>query len=256
MLIVENLVKAYRETVAVQGLSFVVEGGEIVGLLGPNGAGKTTVLRSICGIVQINEGRIVIAGHDLSTHELDAKRALAFVPEVPNLFEMLTVCEHLQFIALAYGFRENGEERSRALLERFDLQDKARDLVGNLSKGMKQKLAVACAFMHEAQILLLDEPLIGIDPKGGRELKTLLTEARDAGQAILISTHMLDTAERFCDRILILNRGQKVAEGTLAELHQRAQMGDQATLEDVFLTITQEQETDANAGLSSPSPVG
>jgi ABC-2 type transport system ATP-binding protein len=255
MLIVENLVKAYRETLAVRGLSFTVQGGEILGLLGPNGAGKTTVLRSICGIVQINEGRIVVAGHDLRTDEVATKRAIAFVPEVPNPFEMLTVREHLQFIALAYGLREGLEERSQALLERFDLQDRRQDLVGSLSKGMKQKLAVACAFMHDAQVLLLDEPLIGIDPRGARELKALLTEARDAGRAILVSTHMLDTAERFCDRILILNRGQKVAEGTLAELHQRARMGDEATLEDVFLTLTQEQETDADVVVSPSSPV-
>jgi ABC-2 type transport system ATP-binding protein len=243
MLIVEDLTKAYRQTVAVSGLSFSVADGEILGLLGPNGAGKTTTLRCIAGVLRPTEGRIVVAGRDLKTEERAAKAALAFVPETPYPYEMLTTREHLEFIARAYGradgFRANGD----ALLSRFDLLDKADDLVLTLSKGMKQKLALACAFVHDTRVFLLDEPLIGIDPRGARELKNLIAEAKADGCSILVSTHMLDTAERLCDRILILHRGQKLAEGDLAELHARARMGAEASLEDVFLNLTQEQES-------------
>jgi ABC-2 type transport system ATP-binding protein len=239
LLRVENLYKAYRQVVAVKGLSFEVHAGEIVGLLGPNGAGKTTVLRSICGLLHLNAGRIEVGGYNLLTQEEEAKRLLAYVPEVPNPFDMLTVWEHLHFIARAYGQTEKVEERARQLLERFDLAAKAHDLVATLSKGMKQKLALACAFLHNARVFLLDEPLIGIDPKGARELKNLLLEAREQGCGILVSTHLLDTAERLCDRVIILQRGVKVAEGTLAELKRRAHTEGDVTLEDVFLSLTE-----------------
>ena len=239
MLVVEGLVKYYRTTLAVDGIGFTVSDGEILGLLGPNGAGKTTILRSIAGIVQPTSGRITVNGHDLATDERNAKRSLAFVPETPNPFDMLTVYEHLRFIAMAYDTLDKFEERASTLLDKFDLEEKRNDLVLTLSKGMKQKLAVACAFVHDAQVLLFDEPLIGIDPKGSRELKDLMLSAKEAGCAILVSTHMLDTAERLCDRILIIDRGRKVAEGSLKELHERAQMGEDATLEDMFLKLTE-----------------
>jgi ABC-2 type transport system ATP-binding protein len=238
MLVVENLTKYYRRHLAVDDLSFRVDGGEIVGLLGPNGAGKTTVLRSICGILKLSSGRVEIAGYSLQDHEIDAKRSIAFVPEVPNPYELLTVREHLRFVALAYNQTEGLEGRIDALLERLDLLDKGNDLVLTLSKGMKQKLAVACGFIHDAKVLLFDEPLIGIDPKGQRELLTMIEAARDEGRAILISTHLLDTAERLCDRVLILVKGKKIAEGTLAEIHDRYQLGEDVRLEDMFLHLT------------------
>ena len=213
MLEIEGLTKYYRTTLAVDGISFTVEDGEILGLLGPNGAGKTTILRSVAGIVSPTSGTIVIHGNDLSKSEQAAKRSLAFVPETPNPFDMLTVYEHLRFIAMAYDTMDKFDERASVLLEKFDLQEKKDDLVLSLSKGMKQKLAVACAFIHDAQVLLFDEPLIGIDPKGARELKDLMLSAKEAGCSLLVSTHMLDTAERLCDRILIIDHGRKVAEG-------------------------------------------
>jgi ABC-2 type transport system ATP-binding protein len=250
MLLVDELKKYYRTTLAVDGVSFSVADGEILGLLGPNGAGKTTILRSIAGIVHMTSGRIRIAGHDLSTDERGAKRNLAFVPETPNPYEMLTVYEHIRFIAMAYDTLDKFEERARALLERFDLYEKRNDLVATLSKGMKQKLAVACAFTHDAQVILFDEPLIGIDPKGARELKNMMIEAKDAGCSILVSTHMLDTAERLCDRILIIDRGKVVTEGTLSELHERAQMGADATLEDMFLKLTEDGAQDEVPAIS------
>ena len=240
MLKVDGLVKYYKKTLAVDGLSFEVRDGEIVGLLGPNGAGKTTILRCITGIVQMTEGRIEVDGVDLAANEDAVKRRIAFVPEVPTPYEMLTVREHLRFIAMAYQTMDRFEERADDLMRRFDLYDKRNDLVLSLSKGMKQKLAIACAFIHEATAILLDEPLIGIDPKGVRELKDMIAEAKARGSSILISTHMLDTAEHLCDRIIILQQGRIIAEGSLAELHERAQMGRDATLEDVFLTLTEE----------------
>ncbi|MBW3623135.1 MAG: ABC transporter ATP-binding protein [Armatimonadetes bacterium] len=239
MLVVENLTKYYRRHLAVDDLSFHVNAGEIVGLLGPNGAGKTTVLRSICGILKLSSGRVTIAGHNLQEQEIDAKRSIAFVPEVPNPYELLTVREHLRFVAMAYGETEDLESRMDALLDRLDLSEKSDALVLTLSKGMKQKLAVACGFIHNAQVLLFDEPLIGIDPKGQRELRTMIEAARDEGRAVLISTHLLDTAERLCDRVMILMRGRKVVEGTLAEIQDRVQFGEDARLEDMFLHLTE-----------------
>ncbi len=250
MLRVEELQKYYRTTLAVDGISFTVADGEILGLLGPNGAGKTTILRSIAGVIQITAGRIEVAGHDLATDETAAKRSLAFVPETPNPYEMLTVYEHLRFIAMAYNTLDRFEERATSLLDKFDLDEKRNDLVATLSKGMKQKLAVACAFIHDARVVLFDEPLIGIDPKGARELKNMMLEAKDAGCSILVSTHMLDTAERLCDRILIIDHGHVVTEGTLSELHDRAQMGADATLEDMFLKLTEEATPDEGAPVS------
>jgi ABC-2 type transport system ATP-binding protein len=239
LLSVQNLTKYYKTTLAVDDLSFSVADGEILGILGPNGAGKTTVLRSITGIIQPNTGRITVDDVVFSDNEDEAKRKMAFVPEVPNPYEMLTVSEHLRFIAMAYSVLDDFEQRSDQLLQRFDLHDKKNELVANLSKGMKQKLAVCCAFIHGASVLLFDEPLIGIDPKGSRELKDMILEAKASGCSVLISTHMLDTAERLCDRILIIQNGRKVAEGTLAELHDKAKMGDDATLEDLFLNLTE-----------------
>jgi ABC-2 type transport system ATP-binding protein len=240
LLTVTNLLKYYKRTLAVDNLSLQVSDGEIVGLLGPNGAGKTTILRCVTGIVQPSGGKIDIDGFDLETNEEEIKRRIAFVPEVPTPYEMLTVWEHLRFTAMAYQTLDNFEERAEMLLTRFDLSEKRNDLVLSLSKGMKQKMAIACAFVHDASVILLDEPLIGIDPRGVHELKNMIAEAKATGKAILISTHMLDTAERLCDRIIIIKRGVIVAEGNLQELHEGAKMGTDASLEDVFLTLTEE----------------
>lgn len=239
---VTGLTKRYRGALALSEVSFSVAGGEIVGLLGPNGAGKTTCLRSIAGIIRPSAGKIVVGGRDLATQEREAKRLLAFVPEQPNPYETLTVYEHLRFIALAYDTLEDFDARADALLERFDLAAKRDELVGTLSKGMRQKLTIACAFVHRARVFLFDEPLIGLDPKGARELRALITDAaKSDGAAVLVSTHMLDTAQNLCDRILILRQGEKIAEGTLADLRARAHAQTDATLEDIFLSLTGEQ---------------
>ncbi|MCW5946350.1 MAG: ABC transporter ATP-binding protein [Fimbriimonadales bacterium] len=241
MLEVIDLIKDYRGFRAVSGISFQVRPGEIVGLLGPNGAGKTTAMRCIAGILRPSSGTILINDHDLLHDQANAKRGLAFVPEVPSLYELLTVEEHLKFIAMCFNSMDEFDRIGDDLLKRYDLYEKRNQFVATLSKGMKQKLAVACALIHRANVLLLDEPLIGIDPRGAHEFKKELSRARDDGSAILISTHLLDTAERFCDRVIILARGHIVAEGTIAELRERANM-EGATLEAIFLRLTEEPD--------------
>lgn len=254
MLEVTGLYKSFRSVQAVSGLSFRVQAGEIVGLLGPNGAGKTTTLRSICGILKPDAGQISIGGYDLSRQEAQAKRLLAFIPEVPNPYELLTVREHIQFVAMCYQTMGIFRERVEELLQRFDLKEKEYELVATLSKGMKQKVAVACAFVHDAKVFLCDEPLTGIDPKGQHELKSELQRLRNEGCAILVSTHQLDTAERLCDRVIIMQSGRKLAEGTLAELQTQAQMSG-STLEQVFLRLTEEAK-DATAVVSGSPDSG
>jgi ABC-2 type transport system ATP-binding protein len=255
LLDVRSLSKRYRKFDALSDLSFTVSSGEIVGLLGPNGAGKTTSLRCIAGIVRPTSGSIFINGSDLlagGEAERDAKRRVAFVPEQPNPYELLTVWEHLKFVALAYETTEGFDERAADLLVRFDLAAKRDALVGTLSKGMRQKLTIACAFIRHAMVFLFDEPLIGLDPKGARELREQLVAARDAGAAILVSTHMLDTAQTLCDRIIILRQGRMVAEGTLDALRERAQATGFASLEEIFFTLTAEHgETAAASAVSS-----
>lgn len=236
LLQITGLTKRFGRFEAVRDLTFAVAGGEIVGLLGPNGAGKTTTIRCIASLLRPSAGQIRIGGFDLDTQAEDAKRALAYVPEIPNPYEMLTVWEHLRFVAAAYN-AENEMAYAEAILKRLDLWDKRGELGANLSKGMKQKLACACAFVHRARVFCFDEPLIGLDPKGARELKEMLREARDDGAAVLVSTHMLDTAERLCDRVIIMDHGAVVEQGTMDDLHARVTMG--ATLEEMFLRLTE-----------------
>jgi ABC-2 type transport system ATP-binding protein len=241
MLEVFNLVKQYKNFKAVDDLSFVIHPGEIVGLLGPNGAGKTTTLRCVAGILRPTSGTIRINGHDLQTEQARAKAGLAFVPEVPSLYELLTVDEHLRFVALCFNELETYERLGDELLRRYHLLEKKRELVATLSKGMRQKLSVACALIHKANVLLFDEPLIGIDPAGVHEMRLELQRAKEDGCAILVSTHLLDTAERLCDRVIIQARGRKVAEGNLEELRKISEM-EVGNLEEVFLKLTEEHD--------------
>ncbi len=239
MLQVINLIKDYNKFRAVDGITFTVNPGEIVGLLGPNGAGKTTVMRCIAGILLPTSGEIRINGYDLLTQQVEAKKGLAFVPEVPALYELLTVKEHLRFVAMAFNSLDLYEKHADEILDRYDLSEKANSFVATLSKGMKQKLAVACAWVHNAKVLLLDEPLIGIDPRGAHRFKSELIKTKYEGAAILISTHLLDTAEKLCDRVIILSKGRKVVEGTMADLQKMSDM-EGATLEELFLRLTDE----------------
>jgi len=242
MLQVRSLAKDYGAFRACKNVSFDVMPGEIVGLLGPNGAGKTTALRCMAGILRPTAGQVLINGYDIVREQAEAKARMAYVPEVPALYELLTVREHLRFVAMCFNRLDAFERSGEELLAKYSLAEKADAFVATLSKGMKQKLAIACAFIHDANVLLLDEPLIGIDPRGVHEFKQELIRAKEGGAAILISTHLLDTAERFCDRVVILARGEKVAEGTVEALRDQADMAG-GTLEDVFLRLTEEQPT-------------
>jgi len=244
MLQVIGLVKEYKKLRAVDNLSFDVQPGEIVGLLGPNGAGKTTALRCISGILRPNGGQILINGHDIVSDQAKAKAGLAFVPEVPNLYELLTVTEHLRFVAMCFNRLDVFESQAETLLARYHLTEKKDALVATLSKGMRQKLAIACALIHEANVLLFDEPIVGIDPHGVAEFKHELARARENGACILVSTHLLDTAEKLCDRVLILGRGRMLAEGTLAELREESHLAG-AGLEELFLKLTEEADVEA-----------
>jgi len=239
MLTLANVHKRFRGVHATNGLFFNVREGEIVGLLGPNGAGKTTTLRCVCGILRQDEGSIHVGGYDIVSQEVEAKRLMAYIPEIPNPYEILTVREHIKFVAMCYGALPTFDARISDLLVRFELREKENELVATLSKGMKQKLAIACAFIHDARVFLCDEPMIGLDPKGQHELKSELLRLRAEGCAILVSTHLLDTAEKLCDRVIIMQNGKKLAEGTLKELQTQARM-DNSSLMDVFLHLTRE----------------
>jgi ABC-2 type transport system ATP-binding protein len=244
MLEVRGLVKEYKNFRAVNELSFTIQPGEIVGLLGPNGAGKTTALRCIAGILKPTSGQILINGHDVVLDQAKAKSQLAFVPEVPSLYELLTVEEHLRFVALCFNTLHVFDSQKEELLARYNLLEKRKELVATLSKGMRQKLSVACALVHNANVFLLDEPLIGIDPAGAHQLKQEIQRAKESGAAVLVSTHLLDTAEKMCDRVIILARGRKLAEGTVNELKTAANL-ESANLEEVFLKLTQESHEGA-----------
>ncbi len=248
MLQVANLVKDYKRFRAVDQVSFQVSPGEIVGLLGPNGAGKTTILRCVSGILRPTFGQVLVCGHDVVQDQAGAKSRLAYVPEVPNLYELLTVEEHMKFVAMCFQTMDVFESLKEELLERYDLTPKRNSLVATLSKGMRQKLAVACALIHRASVFLFDEPMIGIDPAGVAEFKRELARTRELGGSILISTHLLDTAERLCDRVVIMAKGKIVAEGTLDDLRHSSHLED-ADLEQVFLSLTEE---DSNEGPGLP----
>lgn len=243
MLEVQRLTKEYKSFRAVDDLTFTITPGEIVGLLGPNGAGKTTALRCISGILRPTFGSVRINGFDITADQAKAKAGLAFVPELPSLYELLTVDEHLRFVAMCFNSLETYDRLGVELLARYHLTEKRNELVATLSKGMRQKLAVACALIHDANVMLFDEPLIGIDPAGVAEIKAEIHRAREAGCAILISTHLLDTAEKLCDRVIILARGKKIAEGTLEEL--RTMSDSRGSLEEVFLKLTDESSQTA-----------
>ncbi|HTE05785.1 MAG TPA: ABC transporter ATP-binding protein [Planctomycetota bacterium] len=232
MIEARGLTKTFDGLLAVDDVELTVAAGEIVGLVGVNGAGKTTLLRMLCGILQPTAGNIAIAGHPLQRDSIAARAALAFVPDTPMLFEQLTVQEHLLFIARLYGVKDAGPAMD-ALLARFELSDKRRDTASSLSRGMRQKLAICCAFLHEPAALLLDEPLSGLDPPGRRSMCDAVAARAAAGSAVLVSSHELEIIEKLCHRFVILHRGRVRLAGTLAQVR-----GDLGTLEEVFLRAT------------------
>jgi ABC-2 type transport system ATP-binding protein len=243
MIEVENLTKRYGDFTAVSQLSFTVRPGEVLGLVGPNGAGKTSTLRSVAGIIPPNGGAIRIAGVDLLADPVGAKRKLAFFPDEPRLFEYLTVRQHLAFVARIYGV-DHHEETAAPLLEELELAPKADALPSELSRGMKQKLAIACGLLHGPAVMFFDEPLTGLDPLGIRRMKdSILRRARE-GAAIVLSSHLLHLLEEVCSHVLILKQGTKIADGTIAEVSAQFANGESnVSLEEIFMRATGGSET-------------
>ena len=237
MIVVDSFTKLYRDLVAVEGLSFAVGGGEVLGLVGPNGAGKTTTLRALAGIIAPTRGTIRIAGYDLASQPVEAKRRLAFIPDEPQLFEYLTVEEHLRFVGRVYGVAD-APARIPALLGELELLEKARSLPTELSRGMRQKLAIACGLLHDPAALILDEPLTGLDPAGMRRMRATIAARARAGAAVILSSHLLHLVEELCSKLLVIHRGHVVAYGSFAEIIPDPPQLAGRGLEDVFLALT------------------
>ena len=238
-IIVQEFHKTYDQTVAVAGLSFVIMPGQILGLLGPNGAGKTTTMRAICGIIPATHGRLMVAGHDVATEPLKAKRALAYVPDDPHLFDTLTVWEHLEFTAAAYRVPDF-EPAAQRLLEQFELADKRNTVAQELSRGMRQKVAICCAYLHDPKAMLLDEPLTGLDPRGIRTMKQSVRERAAAGAAIMVSSHLLALVEDLCTDLLIVHHGRRLFFGPVREARTAfAGVDTDTSLEELFFRATE-----------------
>jgi ABC-2 type transport system ATP-binding protein len=240
MIEVEGLIKLYGEFEAVNELSFSVQPGQVMGLVGPNGAGKTTTLRCLAGIIPPTRGTIRICGHDLAHDPIAAKQQLAFFSDEPRLFEYLTVAQHLAFTARIYQVA-GYETLARPLLEELEIADKADKLPVELSRGMKQKLVIACGLLHSPKVIFFDEPLTGLDPIGIRRMKQSILQRAKDGAAIIISSHLLHLLEEVCSNVLIVKNGRKIIDGTLAEIRQKYsdELGD-ANLEEVFFHATRE----------------
>lgn len=247
MIEVERYNKMYGDFAAVQDLSFVVNPGDVLGLVGPNGAGKTTTLRALAGILQPTSGTIRICGLDLATKSVEAKSRLAFIPDEPQLFDYLTVSEHLQFITRLYSVKD-AAARIAPLLEELELTAKKDSLPTELSRGMKQKLAIACGLLHGPKVVIFDEPLTGLDPGGIRRMKEVMRRLARDGAALILSSHLLSLLEEVCTHVLILKDGVKVADGTMDEVHARFSGGSNLSLEEVFFRATD----DANGAAVPP----
>ena len=238
MIELTNLTKRYGRFTAVDGINLTIPKGELYGLLGPNGAGKTTTMRMIAGILQPTSGTVKIAGIDIQENPLVAKTRLGFIPDRPYVYDKLTGAEFLRFVAGLYG--QGGAEIERRLdelLELFELTPWKDELTESYSHGMRQKLIISSALVHRPEVIVVDEPMIGLDPKSARLLKDLLREFVDRGGTVLMSTHTLEIAEAMCDRIAIVQSGRVAVEGTMDELRSQTSSGD-ASLEDLFLKLT------------------
>jgi len=239
---VEDFHKTYGDTVAVAGLTFQVAPGEILGLVGPNGAGKTTTMRALAGILNPTQGRLAVAGHDLAVDPVAAKTALAYVPDDPKLFDRLTLWEHFRFMASAYKLRD-WTGRAETLLTQFELNEKRNALAGELSRGMRQKVAICCGYLHQPKAVLLDEPLTGLDPRGIRTMKDSIRQLGEAGTAFMVSSHLLSLIEDLCTSILILHRGRQLLYEQMTDLRAKlAANGRAETLEELFFRLTETKE--------------
>ncbi|WP_435010321.1 ABC transporter ATP-binding protein [Tundrisphaera lichenicola] len=249
---VEGFYKNYDQTAAVTDLTFQVKPGEILGLVGPNGAGKTTTMRALAGILEPSKGRLSIDGHDLKSDPVAAKLALAYVPDDPHLFDNLTIWEHFQFIAAAYRLKE-WSGAAEALLGQFELLPKRDSPCSDLSRGMRQKVAICCGYLHDPKVIMLDEPLTGLDPRGIRTMQESIRSRAAAGASVMVSSHLLSLVEDLCTSILLMHRGRKLLQGSLADLRQEAvEDGRSESLEDLFFRLTEATEVSTT---SSPEGI-
>ena len=246
MLRVEKVTKRYGSFTAVSELDLDIEPGKVLGFLGPNGAGKTTTMKMVVGLIRPTSGRVEVGGIDVVANPLEAKRQLGYVPDRPNLYERLTALEYMFFVGGLYEMaKSDAVPRSHQLLELFGLGEKRDQLVESFSHGMKQRLVMASVLLHRPRLLVVDEPMVGLDPRGGRLLKNVLREeAADNGLTVLLSTHTLEVADEVCDEIAVIHRGQLVARGTPEALRESTgQSGEK--LEEVFLQLTEEGADEA-----------
>lgn len=239
MLEVEHLYSGYQNVAVIQDVSFNLMAGQITGLIGLNGAGKSTLLKTILGLLPIQSGRVAINQQTLDQDHQAYARQIAYIPETPILYEGLTLQEHIEMTALGYGFdRQTALERAQPLLERFRLAQNLNWFPTHFSKGMKQKVMVICALITDAQLFIIDEPFLGLDPLAIRDLTDLLKARAEAGAAILLTTHVLSIAPNLCDRYLLLQKGQLKGAGNLADLRQHFEMPS-ASLDDIYIRMTE-----------------
>ncbi|NNN05322.1 MAG: ABC transporter ATP-binding protein [Elusimicrobia bacterium] len=239
MIEIEGLVKRFGEHTAVAGLDLTVAPGEIFGFLGPNGAGKTTTVKLITGLLKPTAGRVRVVGHDVAEDPIAAKRAMGLVPDEPFVYPKLTGAEYLRFVGELYGARlDEMKRRVPELLEMFELGPWGGELLESYSHGMRQKLVLAGILLHEPKVLVLDEPMVGLDPKSGRLVKDIFRRLARRGTTIFMCTHVLEIAEKLCDRVGIMIEGRMIACGTLAELQAQGRGGGGTDLESIFLGLT------------------
>ena len=238
-----NLTRYYASLAAVQDLSLVVEPGELFGFLGPNGAGKTTTIRMIVGLLRPTAGTVTVAGHDVQQEPLAVKQAIGYLAQTPLLYDKLTGREFLRFLGGLYSLSdEKIEARTESLVTMMELSDKADQLIESYSGGMRHKIGLCGALLHEPPVLVLDEPLAGLDPHSARRVKNLLRDLCRQGRTVFLSTHVLEVAERVCDRVGILDQGRLVAMGTMEALRAQARTTAETTLEDLFLQLIGDEQ--------------
>lgn len=248
MIEVQNLIKRYGRIQAVKGISLVAKPGEVLGLLGPNGAGKSTTIKSITGIIRPTSGNIKLAGFDVVKQGLQAKSNLGYVPDRPYLYPKLTGRELLRFLCKLRKV-EDGDKKAQRWLEFFSLQDFANEMIETYSHGMRQKLTFIAALIHEPAVLVVDEPMVGLDPKAAKQVRELMADYARKGKTVLLTTHSMEVAQAVAHKVILVNKGQIAAEGDMAAL--RSQVGNQdADLESIFLRLTEEEAKDKELVLS------
>ena len=239
MIKVEKLSKAFKGLDAVDCLSFSLGPGEVLGLIGPNGAGKTTTLRCLAGVLRPDVGRIIVGGFDMATHPVEAKRRIAYLPDQPCFFETLTAWEHVRFVASIYGVSDFKSEATR-LMEGFGLIERKNSLVSQFSRGMRQRLGLVCAFVHSPDVLLLDEPMLGLDPRGMKFLNSLIEQNARQGRTLVTSSHLLSLLQETCTKVLLMETGRARIYGTVSEVRGQVQTqsSENLSLEELFFEVT------------------